>query len=301
MRVIFVLFTLTFFTSFLFGQCNQTTNISSTIVTQSCPSGTVTYQVSFSSSIPNGNNSLCYGYTITNPDGSQQTTNIGPVNQSNSSNKNWTHTFNVTINCTQGLILFLNAWSNQNCGGMMCDGTISKVLVLAPLPVELLYFTVKATREGNLLAWATAKETNNQGFNIEYSQDAMTWETLTFIKGNGNTQHEVEYNFWDKELNEGAHYYRLQQIDFDGTTKYSNTVFCTTKNGFISLGSALATSTLNIITEESQSIYITDFSGKIMSIHLIEPGSVEIPVHTFPSGLYFINPEKGNVLKFIKY
>lgn len=301
MRVIFVLFTLTFFTSFLFGQCTQTTNISSTIVTQSCPSGTVTYQVSFSSSIPNGNNSLCYGYTITNPDGSQQTTNIGPVNQSNTTNKNWTHMFNVTINCTQGLTLFINAWSNQNCGGNMCNATISKVLVLAALPVDILYFKANPSNEGNFLEWATANETNNAGFYIEHSTNATDWETIEFIEGNGTTPNTSSYRFFHPVKTTGQHVYRLLQTDYDGTSKYSHLVYCSKESPSLTVFSNLIESSLVITSAEAQNIRITDSMGNLVSSHSLDQGTIDIPLHDVLPGLYFIHTKNQQVYKFIKY
>jgi hypothetical protein len=101
-----------------------------------------------------------------------------------------------------------------------------KIENAAVLPVELLKFT--ATTEGakNHLTWATASETNNKGFDIERSRDGETFQTIGTVKAIGKAGN---YNFIDAEPVNGTNYYRLRQIDFDGTATLSKVVSVTTK------------------------------------------------------------------------
>ncbi|MCH7724630.1 MAG: T9SS type A sorting domain-containing protein [Bacteroidetes bacterium] len=94
-----------------------------------------------------------------------------------------------------------------------------------PLPVELSFFT--ATPNGNNveLRWRTETEVNNYGFDVERSADKLNWEQLVFIEGNGNSNSPKEYNYIDFDIsNSGKYYYRLKQIDNDGTFEYSELV-----------------------------------------------------------------------------
>ena len=50
------------------------------------------------------------------------------------------------------------------------------------------------------------------------------WQKIGFVKGSGNSTTRNEYTFADNELTSGNYQYRLQQIDFDGTSTYSNVV-----------------------------------------------------------------------------
>lgn len=94
------------------------------------------------------------------------------------------------------------------------------------IPVELVSFS--ATREENQvqLSWMTATELNNQGFEIE-RKTTDSWEKIGFVNGNGTTTEMQHYSFTDDIGligNVDKIYYRLKQIDFDGTYEYSNEV-----------------------------------------------------------------------------
>lgn len=92
------------------------------------------------------------------------------------------------------------------------------------LPVELTYFTAKSERNGVLLNWQTANEENNNYFQIEHSTDGLTFNTLDRIMGNGNTNELSNYSYFDEKPKPGYNYYRLKQVDFNGTFEYSKII-----------------------------------------------------------------------------
>jgi len=94
----------------------------------------------------------------------------------------------------------------------------------APLPVELTSFTANVSENGVSLNWTTATETNNSGWNIERSQLDENWERLGFVEGKGNSTTIQNYSFTDRDLTSGKYQYRLQQVDYDGTSNYSDVV-----------------------------------------------------------------------------
>ncbi|MGQ9847802.1 MAG: hypothetical protein ACUVQP_09950, partial [Bacteroidales bacterium] len=96
-----------------------------------------------------------------------------------------------------------------------------------PLPVEYLSFKAFCNNSINTITWQTASENNNLGFNIEKSNDGIEWENIGFVAGNGNTNAVSSYQFNDNSPFIPVTYYRLQQIDFDGQTKYSNIISTT--------------------------------------------------------------------------
>ncbi|MDX5482254.1 MAG: T9SS type A sorting domain-containing protein [Hymenobacteraceae bacterium] len=93
---------------------------------------------------------------------------------------------------------------------------------VTPLPVEIIY--LKANKQGNdvVLKWATAMEQNNTGFEVQVSTDGFNFRKLAFVETkNGNASIRQEYAFIDKENGKhGTRYYRLKQIDVDGTFEY---------------------------------------------------------------------------------
>lgn len=94
---------------------------------------------------------------------------------------------------------------------------------LPVIPVELTLFT--ATKLGNDidLRWQTATEQNNMGFDIERSADNISFTKIGFVNGYGTTTEPMSYSFVDENVY-GTLYYRLRQVDFDGTATFSQVI-----------------------------------------------------------------------------
>lgn len=91
------------------------------------------------------------------------------------------------------------------------------------LPVELLYFNAERQSIDEVkLTWATAVEINNQGFEIQRMLEHETeFEALGFVQGQGTTVNTNYYQYLDPNTYTDVSYYRLKQIDIDGTVSYS--------------------------------------------------------------------------------
>jgi hypothetical protein len=98
--------------------------------------------------------------------------------------------------------------------------------IINPLPVELVSFSADYTSGNVNLSWITATELNNSGFDVERKTKTGEWNKITFIRGNGTTTETKHYFFTDdvKDVKTSNVYYRLKQIDFDGTFNYSNEI-----------------------------------------------------------------------------
>jgi glucose/arabinose dehydrogenase len=92
------------------------------------------------------------------------------------------------------------------------------------VPVELISFNATIIDGKVRLDWFTSTETNNAGFEIERSQDGVNYEVIFFIGGNGTTTHRNVYSYIDEEVTSGICYYRLKQVDFDGSYEYLKVV-----------------------------------------------------------------------------
>lgn len=104
------------------------------------------------------------------------------------------------------------------------DGTIDLGVAeygSTPLPVEWLAFTGEANGTAHLLQWATATETNNQGFWVEASQVGRDFVPIGWVAGQGSTLTRTDYTYRVAAPKAGVTYYRLQQVDEDGTHAYS--------------------------------------------------------------------------------
>lgn len=92
------------------------------------------------------------------------------------------------------------------------------------IPVELISLSANIADSNVQLSWQTATETNNRGFEIERSSDNKAFAKVGFVPGRGTTTEKSSYSYVDKDAQEGTLYYRLKQVDFDGTSAYSGTV-----------------------------------------------------------------------------
>jgi hypothetical protein len=102
------------------------------------------------------------------------------------------------------------------------------------VPVELVSFSASLVANVVTLNWSTATELNNHGFEIERSTDKGNlpdgkagWRTIGFREGKGTTSEPQQYYYSDKlsDIVSSELYYRLKQIDFNGSFKYFPNAF----------------------------------------------------------------------------
>lgn len=90
-----------------------------------------------------------------------------------------------------------------------------------PLPVRLLHFAGEPSGSGARLHWSTATEHNSDHFGVERSLDMLHWEAFARVPAAGESQRTLTYEAMDDEGPSNITYYRLVQVDLDGTTTYS--------------------------------------------------------------------------------
>lgn len=93
-----------------------------------------------------------------------------------------------------------------------------------PLPIELLAFDATAADDRVRLRWSTATESSNAWFIVERSTDALRFEPIATLPGAGDSFIRRDYVFDDVLPHRGASYYRLRQIDTDGSGTLSGSV-----------------------------------------------------------------------------
>jgi hypothetical protein len=99
---------------------------------------------------------------------------------------------------------------------------LTQVQGLSPLPVELLSFNAlpDGQKKVNLL-WVTASEENSSFFTIERSRNNLNFQPVINVKAAGNSTGTLYYKSLDKNPFSGVSYYRLKQVNFNGTFIYS--------------------------------------------------------------------------------
>jgi hypothetical protein len=94
-----------------------------------------------------------------------------------------------------------------------------------PLPIELKAFYLERKNSSVVLQWETLSEKNNLYFEIQRSGNAEEWQTLERIKGANTSSIKRQYEYLDKDAPVHLTYYRLKQVDTDGSYSFSNILF----------------------------------------------------------------------------
>ncbi len=110
-------------------------------------------------------------------------------------------------------------FSVSNSNGVGTDRV--NVIKLSALPVSYAYITGKNNGTSNTVSWATTDEVNSLRFDVQRSADGTNFSTIGSVTAKGSAS---AYSFDDANAPLGVSYYRLAQVDKDGTTTLSKTV-----------------------------------------------------------------------------
>ena len=89
----------------------------------------------------------------------------------------------------------------------------------SPLPVDLLSFSGNCEEGKVSLQWKTASEHNSSYFEVEKLRSGDIWSELTKVPAAGNSNQTISYKAIDNNVETDNNYYRLKQVDIDGTEK----------------------------------------------------------------------------------
>ena len=119
-------------------------------------------------------------------------------------------------------VQYLKTWLFDHMAWM--DANISSISseVCSVLPVTFKEIEAKEVeRSAVRVSWSTSEEVRNDYFEVERSADAHHFQPLGKVKGKGDTSVEQHYDFLDTNPLPGTAYYRIRQVDFDGTVSFS--------------------------------------------------------------------------------
>ena len=172
-----------------------------------------------------------------------------------------------------------------------------------PLPISLISFTGKLTNNKVVLNWSTAVEINNNKFIIERSSDLSSWNSIGVVAaGVGNSISIKNYSLIDYYPLEGVGYYRLRQVDNDGTIAYSSIVAVELINKLVSISimpnpfdDAL---TLQSTSQDALEIIIYDVLGRLLfhANQKVIDGLVVIHPE-LSSGTYVVTVQAGALIE----
>ncbi|MCB0769601.1 MAG: T9SS type A sorting domain-containing protein [Flavobacteriales bacterium] len=105
-------------------------------------------------------------------------------------------------------------WSLMNGASLDC----------ALLPVEMVDLRAIPWDGEVAVQWSTMSERQSESFIVEHSLDGNSFRPVGTLPAAGFSQTRIEYEWTDRNASPGLNYYRIQQVDEDGTTTPSNIV-----------------------------------------------------------------------------
>ncbi len=218
----------------------------------------------------------------------------------------------IVINdACEGGIININLIGLRKQGNFCNVGNLEPIELPIGLPVELISFDGRAVGSDVELNWATASEENNDFFAVERSKDGRTFEQIGTIGGKGTTSIQQQYTYKDEQPAEGLNYYRLTQVDFDGTATHSKAVAVemTSNKPAVQINPTYARDNVRVRLDKEQNqntqIAVFDLSGAQVWQGVLGAGQKEtnIDVSALMPGSYFLrmgNDEDQVVERFIK-
>lgn len=174
------------------------------------------------------------------------------------------------------------------------------------LPVELLYFNGRVVDKAeNLLTWETARERDNDFFEIQRSANGLNWTTLGKIFAASDAENGATYEFSDNAPLSDVNFYRLLQVDFDGSSTLSGIVQLKGTNSSASLAvypNPFLGDFSFFVGDKTKEFAVYGIDGRDLTGELnyrFENGNVIVQGDKLPAGSYIIryNGEVGIAIK----
>ncbi|MBN2778058.1 MAG: T9SS type A sorting domain-containing protein [Bacteroidales bacterium] len=189
----------------------------------------------------------------------------------------------------------LNA-SGIEIGGGATDLTegMNPEICTSVLPVEIIDLTAEFTNNSTILSWQTASETNNDYFIVQYSENGKDFVDIGIVDGAGNSNTIQSYQFETEQMLSLA-YYRLKQVDFDGTQNLSKIIAVQNQENSIDLFINYSDKNTIYITSQQEyrnmKLMIIDVSGKTVfsQKHHLFAGENKIILNNIEKGLYIVS------------
>lgn len=176
-----------------------------------------------------------------------------------------------------------------------------------PLAVEFMSFDAQHADKQVELTWITGSELNNDFFEIEHSIDGLSFNTIGKVQGNGTVSGISSYSFSHETTSSGRNFYRIKQVDYDGSYKYSEIRTINFKADLnFKVYPTMTNSTITVQFDTSvkdAKILIVSMNGSVVKSDIIDGSFALITVNMLPAETYILYVRNGSELmhkKFIK-
>lgn len=178
-----------------------------------------------------------------------------------------------------------------------CASAMATIHLSSPLPVELLAFTGRNEATQNHLHWSTANEMDCDRFEVERSSDAISFVQIGSVAGAGNSQVVLQYAYIDQDPFRGVSYYRLRQVDTDGSFEYSPVIAITMQqNEQWHIATMDPTGLYALVSDWSSGVHVEVHSSNGQLINgrtEVHDGRAQVDLRGLAAGLYVIRVDDG--------
>ena len=208
-----------------------------------------------------------------------------------------------SLSTTARILIQCSTGGNFKSASTFFDASNAVFNIEVALPVELMDFEVKRYMDDEVeINWTTASEINSSHFEVEKSNDAYNFNMVDKVNSVGNSTTFQEYATIDRRPFKGVNYYRLKQVDIDGSFEYSSikTIQFSNSFGEIQIYPNPAKDIITIKMPDSEfatSIKLTDQLGR--TIQVLNQDESSINVSWLPNGIYYlsITSERANFVE----
>jgi hypothetical protein len=222
-----------------------------------------------------------------------ETVNIGAVQLNTGSNT-------LTAKVTDATTLSRSYWPATS--GYL--HTVTWTINNTPAPVELLQFDVNLLNEKARLHWQTATESGSAYFEAERSDNGTDFFKIGRVKAAGYSNSIKRYQLEDINPLYGVTYYRIRQVDANGSSTYSpvrtvNRIGKLRYEIFPNPADALLHIQITGAPESPVQLTLTDLQGRLVKQQeypFSEPFAAQIPMEGMPAGTYTLVIKAGDVV-----
>lgn len=170
-------------------------------------------------------------------------------------------------------------------------------ICLQALPVDLLSINAVPTKDEVLVRWQTASELNNDYMAVERSTDGASFRELGRVTGAGTTNQIQNYTWTDRQPVQGMNFYRLRQVDYDGSITYSAIVHAKMEAEEVGLRVYPMVlqrgASFTLESTAAGQVKVFNHLGQLAKTYQVSAGRQLLPTQDLAAGQYYLRSASG--------
>lgn len=214
------------------------------------------------------------------------------------SDKSWTLEYDETTNTYRFLSRFAGRYLYQNVDGTVTQTTANAtdtrsvweaIPVNATLPLEFVDFRAENVKDGIQLNWEIDNSVDNSHFEVLKANDLAGFQSIGRVEEEAGQSH---YEFLDIQVTDQVSFYKIKQVDLDGTFSFSEIVMVEPANESLLLypNPIRQYDYLNIVSEKGYHIY--NSRGVLLKSSTERTLQMDLD-----QGVYFLKQNDGSTVK----